>query len=85
MKKSGAFWHSKAPGGCPIQKARFTEPGMQGKDVCRKQESATPLINNWKSKYSGMETSDLKRMKEMEAEMSRLKRIYADLALENRA
>jgi putative transposase len=40
---------------------------------------------NWKAKYGGMSASDLKRMKEMEAELSRLKRMYADLALENQA
>ena len=40
---------------------------------------------NWKSKYGGMDSSDLKRMKEMERELSQFKRMYADLALENRA
>jgi putative transposase len=39
----------------------------------------------WKSKYGGMEASDLKRMKEMENENAKLKRMYADLALENAA
>jgi hypothetical protein len=38
-----------------------------------------------KAKYGGMAVSDLKRMKEMEEELSRLKRMYADLALENQA
>jgi len=40
---------------------------------------------NWKAKYGGMSVSDLKQLKEMEAELSQLKRMYADLALENRA
>ena len=40
---------------------------------------------NWKSKYGGMDSSDLKRMKEMERELSQFKRMYADLTLENRA
>ena len=40
---------------------------------------------NWKAKYGGMGVSELKRMKELEAENARLKRMYADLALENRA
>ncbi len=40
---------------------------------------------NWKSKYGGMAVSDLKRMKEMESELGRLKRMYADLAMENHA
>ena len=38
-----------------------------------------------KSKYGGMEASDLKRMKELEAENNKLKRMYADMALENQA
>ena len=38
-----------------------------------------------KSKYGGMEASDLKRMKELGAENSKLKRMYADMALENQA
>ncbi|GAB5453198.1 MAG: hypothetical protein Hals2KO_35260 [Halioglobus sp.] len=39
----------------------------------------------WKSKYGGMEASDLKRVKEIEAESAKLKRMYADMALENPA
>lgn len=39
----------------------------------------------WKSKYGGLEASDLKRMRELEDENGRLKKMYADLALENRA
>ena len=79
-----------------MQKARFTETqiitilkeaesGMLVKDVCRKHGISDATYYNWKAKYGGMDASDLKKMKEMEAEMSRLKRMYADLALENRA
>ena len=39
----------------------------------------------WKSKYSGVSASELKRIKELEAENSKLKRMYAELALENTA
>ena len=39
----------------------------------------------WKSKYGGMEASDLRRNKELEAENARLKRMYAELALDNAA
>ncbi len=38
---------------------------------------------NWKSKYGSMSASDLKRMKEMEGELSQLKRMYADMALKD--
>jgi putative transposase len=40
---------------------------------------------NWRSKYSGVTVSELKRMKELEAENAKLKRMYAELALENAA
>jgi putative transposase len=39
----------------------------------------------WKAKYGGMGASDLKRLKELEAENAKLKKMYADLALENEA
>jgi len=62
-----------------------TEAGMLVKDVCRKHGISDATYYKWKSKYGGMSASDLKRMKEMEAELSRLKRMYADMALENHA
>lgn len=61
------------------------EAGMLVKDVCRNHGISDATYYNWKSKYGGMNASDLKRMKEMELELSRLKRMYADMALENRA
>lgn len=64
---------------------RETEAGIAVKDVCRKHGISDATYYNWKSKYGGMSASDLKRMKEMETELSKLKRMYADLALENRA
>lgn len=79
-----------------MKKTRFTETkiiailkevesGMLVKDVCRTHGISDATYYNWKSKYGGMSVSDLKRMKEMELELSRLKRMYADMALENRA
>jgi putative transposase len=79
-----------------MKKSRFTETqivailkqadaGMPIKELCRKNGISEPTYYNWKSKYGGMEASDLKRTKQLEAELSQLKRMYADLALENRA
>lgn len=79
-----------------MKKSRFTETqivsilneadaGMKVADLCRKHGISDATYYNWKAKYGGMSASELKRMKEMEAELSQLKRMYADLALENRA
>ena len=43
------------------------------------------LTPNWKSKYGGMTASDVKKLKELEDENRRLKRMYADLSLQNEA
>ncbi len=61
------------------------EAGRAVKEICREHGISNATYYNWKSKYGGMEASDLKRMKELEVENNRLKKMYADLALENRA
>jgi len=58
---------------------------MLVKDTCRKHGISDATYYNWKAKYGGMTASDLKKMKDMEHELSQLKRMYADLALENKA
>ena len=58
---------------------------MKVADVCRKHGISQPTYYNWKSKYGGMSASELKRIKELEAEHAKLKRMYADLAMENDA
>lgn len=79
-----------------MKKSRFTETqivailkqadaGVPVKDVCRQAGISTAAYYQWKSKYGGMEASDLKRVKELEAENARLKRMYAELALDNAA
>jgi len=60
-------------------------PASRSRISCRKHGISDVTYYNWKSKYGGMSASDLKRMKELEAENSKLKRMYADMALENRA
>lgn len=59
--------------------------GLKVSEICRKHGISDATDDNWKAKYGGMAMSDLKRMKEMEAELAQLKRMYEDLALENRA
>lgn len=79
-----------------MKRTRFTETqivavlkeadsGVPVKDICRKHGISDATYYNWKSKYGGMEASDLKKMKDLERELGQLKRMYADIALENRA
>jgi len=51
----------------------------------RKHGISQATYYNWKSKYGGASVAELKRLKELEAENAKLKRMYADLALENAA
>lgn len=60
-----------------------SDAGLPIKDICRQAGISQATYYQWKSKYGGMEASDLKRVKELEAENAKLKRMFADLALEN--
>jgi putative transposase len=79
-----------------MKKSRFTESqivailkqadaGLPVKDICRQAGISVPTYYQWKSKYGGLEASDLKRVKDLEAENAKLKRMYAELALDNAA
>ena len=70
------------------QKAFILKQGDEGvpvAEICRKAGISQATYFNWKSKYAGATMADVKRMKELEAENAKLKRMYADLALENAA
>lgn len=78
-----------------MRKARFTESqivnalkehesGKRAEDICRALGINRNTFYNWKKKYGGMETQDLKRLKELEEENRRLKQMYADLSLDHR-
>lgn len=79
-----------------MKRSRFTESqiiavlkegeaGMPVAELCRKHGVSNVTYYQWKSKYAGAQVSELTRLRELEAENAKLKRMYADLALENAA
>jgi len=77
-----------------MQKSKFTESqivasikkqesGMPVKELCRELGIHPATFYNWKAKYGGMEVTDVKKMKDMEAELSQYKKIVAELTYEN--
>jgi len=76
-----------------MKKVRFTETqiisilkqqeaGISVKDLAREHGVSEATVYNWKAKYGGMEASEVKRMKDLEEENARLKRIVANMTLE---
>ena len=61
------------------------EAGVASAEVARKHGISAATLYVWKSKYAGVTVSELSRIRELEAENAKLKRMYADLALENTA
>lgn len=61
------------------------EAGIGLEELSRKHGFSKSAFYKWKAKYSGMDASALKRLKELEDENRRLKQMYADLSLEHRA
>ncbi len=66
-----------------VKALREHEAGRRQEDLCRELEISKATFYNWKSKYGGMEVSDVRRLKELEEENSRLKRMYANLSLDH--
>ncbi len=62
---------------------RRMEQGEKTSDLCREAGVSQGTMYQWKSKYSGMEVSQLKKLKEMESELSQYKKIVAELTLQN--
>lgn len=61
------------------------EAGAGTKELCRKHGISTATFYNWKAKYAGMTVSEARRLKELEAENSKLKRLLADAELDKAA
>jgi len=79
-----------------MKKSQFTESqivkaiqehegGRDAKDICRELGVTTTTFYKWRQRYGGMEVSELKKMKELEEENARLKRMYSNLSLVHEA
>lgn len=64
---------------------REQEAGAKTVDVCRRHGISSATFYAWKAKYGGMEPSDAKRLRALEDENAKLKRLYADAMLDNTA
>ena len=62
---------------------KAVEAGRSVRDVCREHEVSDATYYKWKSKYGGMQASDIKRLRELEEENRKLKQMYAELSLEH--
>lgn len=60
------------------------ESGRRSEDICRELGIKASTFYYWKKKYSGMDSEQLRRMKELERENAELKRMFADLSLDHR-
>lgn len=79
-----------------MKKKRFTqeqihrilkesEAGTKTPELCRQYGISQNTLYRWKSKFGGMEISDMRRLKELEGENAQLKKLVAEQALDNRA
>jgi putative transposase len=64
---------------------REAEAGITVEELSRQHGFSKSSFYKWKAKYGGMDTSSLKRLKELEEENSKLKQMYADISLEYKA
>ena len=79
-----------------MKKAKFTEhqivsaikkqeAGIAVKDIARELGISEATFYNWKAKYGGMQASDVSKMRDLEKENVELKKMYAEMSIENRA
>lgn len=65
-----------------IKILKEAETGLPILDLCRKYGVSKSSYYKWKSKYGGLEVAEAERLKELEVENRRLKKMYAELSLE---
>ena len=75
-----------------MKKSKFTETqivkaineheaGRKAEDICRELSITTATFYKWRQRYGGMEASEVKKMKDLQEENARLKKMFADLSL----
>ena len=67
-----------------IKILKEVEGGKTVKDACREYGISDATFYNWRTKYGGLEVSQVKRLKELEEENRQLKHMYAELSLDHR-
>ena len=67
-----------------VKAVQELENGINAETVACNHGISKATLYKWKSKYSGMDVSQIRRLKDLEEENSKLKQMYADLALDNR-
>ena len=68
-----------------IKVLKEAEAGRRIRDLCRTHGISEQTYHRWKAKYGGMGVSDARRLKQLEEENRRLKKLVADLSLDNQA
>ena len=68
-----------------VSMLKEADAGRPVNEIWRKDAISSATYYKWKAKYGGLEASDVKRLRELAHENSKLKRLYADMALENAA
>ena len=66
-----------------LQVVRELEAGVSVADLCRKHGLSSATIYNWRTKYAGMTEAELKKLRKLEEENHRLKRMYAELSIDH--
>ena len=66
-----------------VKAVKELESGISADIIAREYGVSRATLYQWKSKYSGMDVSQVRRLKELEEENRKLKQMYADLALDN--
>jgi putative transposase len=83
LKKDSTMKKSRFTEKQILQVLRELEGGMPAAELSRKHGVSNATIYNWRAKYGGMTESELKKLRQLQEENHRLKRMYADLSIDH--